>query len=119
MHDLIPIVMFVGLFTMVLGIYYLRSKENMAMLDKGLNPRDNSKNVSVQPFMSLKLGLLLVGAGLGLFTAYMLDATVFAGENHTIDTAPLYPSLIGIGGGLGLIISYGVEKKHWQKNKVE
>lgn len=112
MHDLIPIVLFTGLFAMIFGIYYVRSRENMAMLEKGLNPR-NGAHASPQPFISLKFGLLLTGGGLGLFLAYLLDAFEFA--HYQVDSSPLYPALIGIGGGLGLIVSYFVEKKHWNK----
>ena len=111
MRELIPIVMFIGLFAMIFGIYYIRSRENMAMLEKGMNPREGKQ--IPQPFISLKFGLLLVGAGLGLFLAYILDATQFA--HSGVNTEPLYPSLIGIGGGLGLVISYFIEKKHWDK----
>ncbi len=114
MHDLVPIVLFISLFSAIFGIYYIRSRENMAMLERGLNPR--STELAPQPFMSLKLGLLLVGAGLGLFTAYLLDTCVFA---HPVNTDPLYPSLIGIFGGLGLIVSYFVEKKYWNKRNAQ
>ena len=114
MHELVPIVMFVSLFSMVFGIVYIRSKENMAMLEKGLNPRAAESKIFTQPFWSLKFGLLLVGAGLGLFLAYVLDVRAFAG---VINTDPLYPALIGVGGGMGLIISYFIEKKYMDKQQ--
>jgi hypothetical protein len=113
MHELVPIVLFISMFACIFGVYYIRSRENMAMIEKGFNPR-TGKTV-LQPFMSLKFGLLLTGAGLGLFIAYLLDMNVF----HRMNTDPLYPSLIGVGGGLGLIISYLVEKKYYVKNKGE
>lgn len=113
MHDLVPIVLFTGLFAMIFGIYYIRSRENMAMVEKGLNPRNNA-TATPQPFVSLKFGLLLTGAGLGLFLAYLLDTFEFA--HHPGDSFPLYPALIGICGGSGLIISYLIEKKHLNKN---
>jgi hypothetical protein len=53
-----------------------------------------------------------LGAGIGLFLAYMIDNNM-AGENHEA----IYFSLIAIGGGLGLIGSYAVEKKEWMKDK--
>ena len=87
MQDLVPIVLFTGLFALLFSIFYLRNKENMAMLEKGLNPREHS--FFPQPFLSLKFGLLLTGAGLGLFTAYMLDVLMFG---SVINTDPLYPS---------------------------
>lgn len=117
MHDLVPIVMFTGFFAMVFGIYYIRSRENMAMLEKGMNPRDGKTPAS--PFTSLKFALLMIGGGLGLFTAYMLDTNVLANNPHAGDTSPLYPSLIGIGGGLGLLICYFAEKKYQSKHRAE
>ena len=118
MHDLVPIVLFISMFAALLGIFYIRSRENMAMLEKGFNPREGKTKIASQPFISLKFGLLLTGAGLGLFAAYMLDASMSLNHN-VIDTSPLYPALIGIGGGLGLIVSYFIEKKYWDKQKKE
>lgn len=111
MHDLVPIVLFTGLFAMIFGVAYLRSRENMAMLEKGFNPRSENK-AALQPYISLKIGLLLTGAGLGLFTAHMLDTVMF---NPGMNSDALYPALIGVGGGLGLIISYFIEKKQLDK----
>jgi len=116
MHDLVPIVLFISMFGMIFGIYYVRSRENMAMIEKGLNPRDNSGLVP-KPFSSLKFGLLLTGAGLGLFGADMMDACVLLRHTNPDETQPIYFALIGIGGGLGLIISYIIEKRYLDKIK--
>ena len=100
---LIPITMFAGGFAMIFGIYYLKTKENLAMVEKGMNPKDKINRPA--PFRTLKLGLLLLGAGIGLFTAYMIDTFALGGggvryNHHHNDNIPaLYFSLIGIGGG--------------------
>lgn len=91
---------------MVFGIIYLKTRENMAMIEKGINPKTNRP----APFRSLKTGLLFLGAGLGLFIAYMIDRNL-SGEDHEA----IYFSLLAIGGGLGLIGSYAVEKKEWMR----
>jgi len=117
---LIPITMFAGGFAMVFGIVYLKTKENLAMVEKGMNPKEKMHRPA--PFRSLKWGLLLTGAGLGLFVAYMLDTFAFNNQNsfHHHENPAIYFSLIGIGGGLGLILSYMFEKKHWyDKNNGE
>jgi len=89
----------------------MRNKENMAMIEKGLDFKINRP----APFQSLKWGLLLVGAGMGLFFAYLLDNFVFTQMHHREfdDDAnvAIYFALIAIGGGLGLITSYRIEKK--------
>lgn len=106
---LVPILVPLGAFAMVFGIIYLKTRENMAMIEKGMNPKAYANRPA--PFRSLKSGLLFLGAGLGLFIAYMIDINV-AGEDHEA----IYFSLIAIGGGLGLIASYAVEKKEWLRD---
>ena len=101
---LVPILVPLGAFAMVFGIIYLKTRENMAMIEKGMNPKTHRP----APFRSLKSGLLFLGAGLGLFIAYMIDRNL-SGEDHEA----IYFSLLAIGGGLGLIGSYAVEKKEW------
>ena len=108
---LIPIVMFAGGFAMIFGIVYLKTRENMAMIEKGMNPKRHANLPA--PFRSLKLGLLLAGAGAGLLLAYFID-----NATHTPhEPAPIYFSLLAIGGGLGLIGSYSMEKKAWERNR--
>ena len=107
MHDLIPIVMFAGFFAMVFGIVYLRTRQNLAMIEKGMNPKEFANRPA--PYLNLKWGLLLIGSGLGLLIAYIIDLSsdlVDGEENPTI-----YFSMIAIFGGLGLIASYRIEKK--------
>jgi hypothetical protein len=105
---LVPILVPLGAFAMVFGIIYLKTRENMAMIEKGINPKTNRP----APFRSLKTGLLFLGAGLGLFIAYMIDRNL-SGEDHEA----IYFSLLAIGGGLGLIGSYAVEKKEWLREE--
>ena len=104
---LIPILISLGAFAMVFGIVYLRTRENLAMLEKGFNPKDPANRPA--PFRSLKTGLLFVGAGLGLLIAYIIDHSMI--NRH--DNEAIYFALVAIGGGLGLIASYSIEKKHW------
>jgi hypothetical protein len=108
---LIPITMFAGGFAMIFGIVYLRTKQNLAMIEKNMNPKRYANMPA--PFWSLKWGLLLAGAGLGLLVAYFIDQSI-----HTPhEEAPIYFSLLAIGGGLGLIGSYSMEKKAWERNR--
>lgn len=100
-----------GAFAMLFGIFYLRTRENMAMLEKGMNPKRYANMPA--PFRSLKTGLLILGAGLGLLLAYLMDN----GTHTPHEPAPIYFSLIAIGGGLGLIASYAIEKKEYDTNR--
>ena len=96
---------------MIFGIVYLRTRENMAMIEKNMNPKRYANLPA--PFRSLKLGLLLLGAGAGLLVAYTIDHNTLAPHQPE----PIYFSLIAIGGGLGLIGSYFMERKAWEANR--
>jgi hypothetical protein len=107
-----------ALIAMVFGIRYLGNKENMAMIEKGMDPKIKKDRPAPAPFRTLKWGLLLVGAGMGLFLAYLLDNFLLYSVRHASGNwdndganVPVYFALIAIGGGLGLIISYRIEKK--------
>ena len=107
---------FIPFFALMFGIFYMRNKENMALIERGLNPR-NTKAVP-KPFVSLKYGLLLCGSGLGLFLAFVVDqlfahANLQDGGQYHHDFPQIYFALIALFGGLGLILSYRIEKKEW------
>ena len=103
---LIPILVPLGFFALIFGIVYMNKKENLAMIDKGMNPKQGATR-GPEPFRNLKWGLLLVGAGVGLFAAYLFDEYF----SRRGDNEALYFALIAIGGGTGLIISYKMEMR--------
>src|SRR5436190_14158385 len=104
-ETLIPISICLGGFAMTFGIVYLRTRQNMAMIEKGMNPKEFANRPA--PYRNLKNGLLFIGAGLGLLLAYLLDSYLMADR----DNPAIYFALIAIGGGIGLVSSYRVEKK--------
>ncbi|OAQ38730.1 hypothetical protein A5893_11815 [Pedobacter psychrophilus] len=108
---LIPITFFICTFAAIFGLRYMANKERMAMIEKGIDI--GSIKAQPQPYKNLKWGLLLIGAGLGLFLAFVLDQTVFkiASGVNLDKNVPIYFALIAIFGGLGLFISYLIEKK--------
>jgi hypothetical protein len=120
---LIPILVPLGLFALIFGVIYMKSRENLAMVEKGMNPKEFANRPA--PYRNLKWGMLLVGAGLGLFLAYILDNYMLTGINahdsfRDIDrNVPIYFALIAIGGGLGLIGSYRIEKKELLDKKYQ
>ena len=107
----------IALFTMIFGIVYLAKRERMAMIERGMDPRRYKPRSA--PYETLKGGLLLIGAGLGLFLAYILDHTAFSKMNEMYDNGnvAIYFALIGIFGGGGLFLSYLIEKKNNDKEK--
>jgi len=106
---LVPIFVPISMFAMVFGIVYLHKRERMAMIERGMDPR--SYKPRSQTYNTLKWGLLLIGAGLGLFLAYILDHTWFESMNRDENNPAIYFALIAIFGGLGLFISFLIERK--------
>ncbi len=112
---LVAVMIPLGFFLMVFGIIYMYKRENLAMIEKGMNPKESRNRPA--PYKNLKWALLLIGAGLGLFFAYLLDNYVLTDNRGDGKNAPIYFALIAIGGGLGLFGSYRMEKKWWDDNK--
>ena len=97
---LIPVTMFAGGFAMIFGIYYLKTRQNLAMIEKNMNPKEFANRPA--PYKNLKWALLLIGAGVGLFLAYILDNYVlihsYRNNFDSDNNAPIYFALIAIGG---------------------
>jgi len=114
-HDLVfPMIIIVslGFFALIFSIVYLHKREKMAMIERGMDPRAY-KAQSSSHLRYLKWAFLLMGAGFGLFLANILDRTMMTALNHSgdSDNPAIYFSMIGLFGGLGLFISYLIEKK--------
>ena len=115
--EIVPLISIVTFFATISAYIYYRSRENMALIEKGINPRQNK--ALPKPFASLKYGLLLVGGGVGLAVALMIDLNmkhqILLDNGRVVnpDSDALYPALIAIGGGIGLVLSYFAERKAW------
>ena len=103
---LVAVLIPLSFFAMVFGIIYMHKRENLAMIEKGLNPKEYANRPV--PYKNLKWGLLLIGAGLGLLIAFFVDIAVIPTR---IEPVAVYFALIAVGGGLGLVSSYRIEKK--------
>lgn len=115
--ELVAITFFIGAFAMIFGIRHLSNKEKMAMIERGIDP--GVHKATPQPFFSLKFGLLLVGLGIGLLVALFTVRGVFGNQMSDSEegqAVAIYFGCIGIFGGLGLIVSYVIEKK-WLDNQ--
>ena len=96
----------VSTFLMIWGIRYLENKENMAMIERGMDPNQHKKRRRLDPSKKLKDSLLFVGAGLGLLLAIVLSKAM------NVEGPGLYFALIAIFGGLGLLSAYLYERKN-------
>jgi hypothetical protein len=107
----IPIVAIVGGLTMIIFLRYFENVERMAMISKGMNPLENQKRRRISPDNTLRVGLLLVGAGIGLFLASCLEQ---AWPNYGDG---IHISLVMIFGGAGLLLSYMIQMRNDKKNE--
>lgn len=115
--ELVPITLFVGAFALAFGIRHFSNKEKMAMIERGIDP--GLSKSTPKPFLSLKFGLLLVGLGVGLLIALFTVRGIFGPElteDESSQSVAIYFGCLGICGGLGLIISYFIEKKWLDEN---
>ncbi len=103
----IPIIVSLGAFMMVWGIRYLENKENMAMIERGMEPSKSQKR-QADPTRTLRNGLMFVGAGTGLLLAIIITKTFDMGEAGK----GVYFALIAIFGGLGMLGAYLYERKN-------
>ncbi|MBL7804354.1 MAG: hypothetical protein JNL02_11500 [Saprospiraceae bacterium] len=104
---LIPIIISLGAFLMIWGVRYFENKENMAMIERGLDPK--KKRRDADPSRTLRNGLMFLGAGLGLLMAIFVSKAADLGGAERVAA---YFSLIAIGGGLGMALAYFYERKN-------
>jgi len=105
MEDLwIPIVMFISSAIVIIFVRKYMNDERLAMIDKGMNLGEFKGKELNPAFFTLRFGLLLIGAGMGILFGGILEG-VFQ------DKEVGYFSSIFIFGGLGLITAYLIEQK--------
>jgi hypothetical protein len=93
-----------GVCAMIFGIAYIvitsRNRERMALIERGADPKLFEAGKKAGSTGIMKLGLFLLGIGLGIFIANVIVSTGVMNEEAA------YPSMIFIFGGLALIVSY-------------
>ncbi len=106
---LIPISLFFST-AAVLGLMLLtRHKERMSMIERGLKAEDIKSlyergTLNVNPLSALKWGIVFVCIGLAIVLAMIAHDRMLFGEG-------IYPALIALFGGIGLIIFYLIANK--------
>lgn len=101
----------IAFFAVVFGIFYLhissRNKERLALIEKGADASIFSigKRGSSWKVIVLNLAFLLMGIGLGVFIANLLDTY------SSLDSDAIYPSMIFLMAGVGLYVGFTQTKK--------
>ncbi len=108
------LVAFIAFFATVFGIMYVfyttRNKERIALIEKGadaslFNTGKDAQTAGLNK-LTLKIGLLLVGIGLGI-----VAGAIFASMNVFPEEEAGYFSMIFIFGGLSLVLFYLFDRK--------
>ena len=70
---LIVLIIFAAIFGVVFVVASARNRERMAMIEKGVDPKDFLSKPKSSMYTTLRWALLLVGVGLGLFLGSVLE----------------------------------------------
>ncbi|MBJ7879420.1 DUF6249 domain-containing protein [Gelidibacter salicanalis] len=106
-----PVIIMTLITAAIFGIFYLffstRNKERLALIEKGADAsifmRGKQATAPIWKVLILNLALLLMGIGLGIFIALIL-------ENYTTLNGAIYPATIFLMAGLGLLIGFNMTK---------
>ncbi|TBN03575.1 hypothetical protein EYD45_08635 [Hyunsoonleella flava] len=100
------------IFAAIFGVFYLyfstRNKERLALIEKGADAsifvKGKTQTAPIWKVLILNLALLLMGIGVGVFIASLL-------ENYTtLDEDAVYPATIFLMAGIGLFIGFNMTK---------
>lgn len=108
----VPILVSLGAFMMIWGIRYLENKENMALIERGIDVKKNRRRAD--PSRTLKNGMVFVGAGIGLLLSIMVTRIMGLNEDESV---VIYFALIAIFGGLGMLFAYFYERRNPPKDE--
>ena len=105
---LVPLSFFLMIFGIIYLIYSTRNRERLALIEKGVDAsiflEGKNNGVPAWKIFVVNLAFLLIGSGIGIFIALLI--TTYTSLN---DDA-VYPSIIFIMAGLGLLIGFGTAK---------
>ncbi|WP_339841429.1 DUF6249 domain-containing protein [uncultured Maribacter sp.] len=100
---IIPIVFFGSIF----GIFYLyissRNRERLALIEKGADASIFARGEGKSPIwkvMILNISLLLMGIGIGIFVATLID------HYSSLEEEAIYPATIFLMAGIGLFVGF-------------
>ncbi len=98
-----PVAIAMGAFLLVAALRYMRHLERMNMIERGLGIDDltRAERRREHPF---GVAYLLIGAAVGLLTA-IFTAHLLGGWLSEQEGTGVYFAFIGLGAGLGLIVS--------------
>jgi hypothetical protein len=106
---MIPIVGIVSFFTMIVFVRRYENVERMAMIERGMHPKDFRKKRD--PYRALRLSCTAMGIGIGIFVGNL----AFKGFNSEPIVLGFTIMLGAIGLFLGYMIQYGLQTEARKK----
>jgi uncharacterized membrane protein YfcA len=103
---LVPIALFAGIFGILYVFYTTRNKERLAMIEKGADP---SIFANRKKRIGIKLGLLAIGAAIGILIGQVLTSST----NMEEEVATI--SMILLFAGMGLVAEHFLAKREADK----
>lgn len=105
---LIPLSLFLSIFGIVYLYFSTRNKERLALIEKGADAsifvKGKTSTAPIWKVIILNLALLLMGVGVGVFLASLLEAY------SSLDEDAVYPATIFLMAGVGLFIGFNMTK---------
>lgn len=105
----VPIGFFLAIFAILYVYWTTRSKERMALIDKGADASIFKSPPS--KYALLKWGIFLIGAAIGVVSGYALS--------NVINEVVAFFTMIFFFGGIGLIVAYFITRRLSQKEDNE
>jgi len=105
---LIPISLFAAIFGIVYLYFSTRNKERLALIEKGADASIfnlGKRTGSSWKVVVINFAFLLMGIGIGVFIANILDTY------SALDEEAIYPAMIFTMAGVGLYVGYTQTKK--------
>ena len=113
MESLVPIsivgITFLSIVAIVASVVLTRHRERSMMIQKGLSPEEikaiyAGESAPANPLRPLKWGLVLIGVGIAIILGLWLEAA------YDVDGG-IYPALIALFGGMGLVVYHLITRK--------
>ncbi len=97
----VPISMFLGVFAILYVYWTTRTKERLALIDKGMDA--SIFQTTPAKYALLKWGIFLIGVAVGVISGYALSTSI----NEVV----AFFTMIFFFGGVGLIVAYFITNK--------
>jgi uncharacterized membrane protein YgdD (TMEM256/DUF423 family) len=109
---MVPILTSIGAFTMIVFLRRYQYLERMAMLERGINPKDVQNMLEKQrdPYRHIRIACTMIGVGVGLFVgniAFRHQGGIILGMTVMLG---------GVGLFTGYLFQYGLQQRDKSRN---